>query len=171
MVLEAADGPAYKPPRKAATMPVEFKFEWQNKDRSSERSDEPLIQTAKHSASTSRTSCYKEGMRPDGNCRVRASSRSKASVLCSRPSADVIRKMAWKVTTDNPRSVSQQEERWCLGCCCSRHSGEVSYYAQLRARPLAKRLKVGQRPALRVRGNQPKAEFDTLAIRGNLRDA
>src|ERR1700686_352457 len=51
----------------AATMPVEFKL---NGKTVVGRSDEPLIETAKHYGIDIPHLCYKEGMRPDGNCRA-----------------------------------------------------------------------------------------------------
>src|SRR3989454_504284 len=51
----------------AATMPVEFKL---NGRTVVGRSDETLIETAKHYGIDIPHLCYKEGMRPDGNCRA-----------------------------------------------------------------------------------------------------
>src|SRR5256885_2158586 len=50
----------------AATMPVEFKL---NGKAVVGRSDETLIETAKHYGIEIPHLCYKEGMRPDGTCR------------------------------------------------------------------------------------------------------
>src|SRR5437763_1686554 len=51
----------------AATMPVEFKL---NGKTVVGRSDETLIETARHYGIEIPRLCYKEGMRPDGNCRA-----------------------------------------------------------------------------------------------------
>src|SRR5881628_63637 len=51
----------------AATMPVEFKL---NGKTVVGRSDETLIETAKHYGIEIPHLCYKPGMRPDGNCRA-----------------------------------------------------------------------------------------------------
>ena len=51
----------------AATMPVEFKL---NGRGVVGRSDETLIETAKHYGIDIPHLCYKEGMRADGNCRA-----------------------------------------------------------------------------------------------------
>src|SRR5437899_2780795 len=51
----------------ATTMPVEFKL---NGRTVVGRSDETLIETAKHYGIDIPHLCYKEGMRPDGNCRA-----------------------------------------------------------------------------------------------------
>ena len=50
-----------------ATMPVEFKLN--GKDVVG-RADETIIQTAKQYGIEIPHLCYKEGMRPDGNCRA-----------------------------------------------------------------------------------------------------
>ena len=51
----------------AATMPIEFKL---NGRSVTGRSDETIIETAKHYGVEIPHLCYKEGMRPDGNCRA-----------------------------------------------------------------------------------------------------
>jgi len=75
----------------AATMPVEFKL---NGKTVVGRSDETLIETAKHYGIEIPHLCYKEGMRPDGNCRA-CVSRSRANA-CSRPPAAAIPRTGWR---------------------------------------------------------------------------
>jgi len=87
----------------AATMPVEFKL---NGKTVVGRSDETLIETAKHYGIDIPHLCYKEGMRPTAIA-APAWSRSRASV--SR--AVVLRypKDGMEVTTDSARAVVSQK--------------------------------------------------------------
>src|SRR6267143_1742917 len=88
----------------AATMPVEFKL---NGKTVVGRSDETLIETAKHYGIEIPHLCYKEGMRPDGNCRACVVEIKGERVLA--PSCCRTPKDGMEVTTDNPRSVASQK--------------------------------------------------------------
>jgi len=88
----------------AATMPVEFKL---NGRTVVGRSDETLIETAKHYGIDIPHLCYKEGMRPDGNCRACMVEIKGERVLA--PSCCRYPKDGMEVTTDNPRSVASQK--------------------------------------------------------------
>src|SRR6266853_838255 len=88
----------------AATMPVEFKL---NGKTVIGRSDETLIETAKHYGIDIPHLCYKEGMRPDGNCRACVVEIKGERVLA--PSCCRTPKDGMEVTTDNPRSVASQK--------------------------------------------------------------
>src|SRR3989475_7535094 len=88
----------------AATMPVEFKL---NGRTVVGRSDETLIETAKHYGIDIPHLCYKEGMRPDGNCRACVVEIKGERVLA--PSCCRYPKDGMEVTTDNPRSVASQK--------------------------------------------------------------
>src|SRR2546422_1013806 len=105
----------------AATMPVEFKL---NGRTVVGRSDETLIETAKHYGIDIPHLCYKEGMRPDGNCRACMVEIKGERVLA--PSCCRYPKDGMEVTTDNPRSVASQKmvldfddpmgESTCVAC-------------------------------------------------------
>src|SRR5436853_1249205 len=88
----------------AATMPVEFKL---NGRTVVGRSDETLIETARHYGIEIPRLCYKEGMRPDGNCRACVVEIKGERVLA--PSCCRYPKDGMEVTTDNPRSVASQK--------------------------------------------------------------
>src|SRR6266545_3955940 len=88
----------------AATMPVEFKL---NGRTIVGRSDETIIETAKHYGIDIPHLCYKPGLRPDGNCRACVveinGERALAPSCCRYPKAGM------EVTTDNPRAVLSQK--------------------------------------------------------------
>src|SRR3989475_7120200 len=88
----------------AATMPVEFKL---NGRTVVGRSDETLIETAKHYGIDIPHLCYKEGMRPDGNCRACMveikGERVLAPACCRHPSAGM------EVTSDSARALHTQK--------------------------------------------------------------
>src|SRR5947207_3434153 len=88
----------------AATMPVEFKL---NGKTVVGRSDETLIETAKHYGIDIPHLCYQEGMRPDGNCRACVvevkGERVLAPSCCRYPTTGM------EVTTDSPRAVASQK--------------------------------------------------------------
>src|SRR5947209_20185363 len=88
----------------AATMPVEFKL---NGKAVVGRSDETIIETAKHYGIDIPHLCYKEGLRPDGNCRACVVEIKGERVLA--PSCCRYPKDGMEVTTDNPRSVASQK--------------------------------------------------------------
>src|SRR5437667_1374995 len=88
----------------AATMPVEFKL---NGKTVVGRSDETLIETAKHYGIDIPHLCYKEGMRPDGNWRACVveikGERVLAPSCCRRPQVGV------EVASNSPRAVRSQK--------------------------------------------------------------
>src|SRR3989442_10854342 len=88
----------------AATMPVEFKL---NGKTVVGRSDETLIETARHYGIEIPHLCYKEGLRPDGNCRACVveikGERVLAPSCCRFPSAGM------EVTTDSARALASQK--------------------------------------------------------------
>src|ERR1041385_5076788 len=88
----------------AATMPVEFKL---NGKTVVGRSDETLIETARHYGIEIPHLCYKEGMRPDGNCRACVVEIKGERVLA--PSCCRYPKDGMEVTTDSPRAVTGQK--------------------------------------------------------------
>src|SRR5260370_22611209 len=88
----------------AATMPVEFKL---NGKTVVGRSDETLIQTAKQYGIEIPHLCYKEGMRPDGNCRACVVEIKGERVLA--PSCCRYPKHGMEGTTDNARAATSQK--------------------------------------------------------------
>jgi len=87
-----------------AAMPVEFKLN--GKDVVG-YSNETIIQTAKRLGVDIPHLCYKEGMRPDGNCRACMvevkGERVLAASCCRVPAAGM------EVSTDTPRAVQSQK--------------------------------------------------------------
>src|SRR6266446_6517701 len=87
----------------AATMPVEFKL---NGRTVVGRSDETLIETAKHYGTDIPHLCYKEGYRPDGNCRACVveikGERVLAPSCCRQPAKGM------EVASNNARAVHSQ---------------------------------------------------------------
>src|SRR5712671_3400527 len=142
----------------AATMPVEFKL---NGRTVVGRSDETLIETAKHYGIDIPHLCYKEGMRPDGNCRACVVEIKGERVLA--PSCCRYPKDGMEVTTDNPRSVASQ--KMVLELLLS-DIPEKSYTLDSELDHWAKELKVGK-PRFESR-HQPKADLSHSAIAVNL---
>src|SRR5436309_9826382 len=142
----------------AATMPVEFKL---NGRTVVGRSDETLIETAKHYGIDIPHLCYKEGMRPDGNCRACMVEIKGERVLA--PSCCRYPKDGMEVTTDNPRSVASQ--KMVLELLLS-DIPEKSYTLDSELDHWAKQLKVGK-PRFESR-HQPKPDLSHAAIAVNL---
>src|SRR5215813_13023751 len=71
------------------------------------RSDEPIIETARKHGIAIPKLCYREGLRPDGNCRACVveikGERVLAPSCCRFPSAGM------EVTTDSPRALASQK--------------------------------------------------------------
>src|SRR5258708_25983382 len=88
----------------AATMPVEFKL---NGKTVVGRSDETLIETAKHYGIDIPHLCYKPGMRPDGNCRACVveikGERVLAPSCCRKPTTGM------EVSSESPRALHSQK--------------------------------------------------------------
>ena len=142
----------------AATMPVEFKL---NGRAVVGRSDETIIQTAKHYGIDVPHLCYKEDMRPDGNCRACVVEIKGERVLA--PSCCRYPKDGMEVTTDSPRAVASQ--KMVLELLLS-DIPEKSYTLNSELDHWAKHLKVGK-PRFEAR-QQPKAELSHAAMAVNL---
>ena len=88
----------------AATAPVEFKL---NGQTVTGRSDELIIETARKHGIEIPHLCYREGLRPDGNCRACVveikGERVLAPSCCRFPSAGM------EVTTDSARALASQK--------------------------------------------------------------
>src|SRR5712691_8604503 len=142
----------------AATMPVEFKL---NGKTVVGRSDETLIETARHYGIEIPHLCYKEGMRPDGNCRACVVEVKGERVLA--PSCCRYPKDGMEVTTDSARAVTSQ--KMVLELLLS-DIPEKSYTLDSELDHWAKELKVGK-PRFESR-HQPKADLSHSAIAVNL---
>src|SRR5712692_4539991 len=142
----------------AATMPVEFKL---NGKTVVGRSDETVIETAKHYGIDIPRLCYKEGMRPDGNCRACVVEVKGERVLA--PSCCRYPKDGMEVTTDSARAVLSQ--KMVLELLLS-DIPEKSYTLDSELDRWAKQLKVGK-PRFESR-HQPKADLSHAAIAVNL---
>src|SRR5215813_6203428 len=142
----------------AATMPVEFKL---NGQAVVGRSDETIIQTAKHYGIEVPHLCYKEGMRPDGNCRACVVEIKGERVLA--PSCCRYPKDGMEVTTDSPRAEASQ--KMVLELLLS-DIPEKSYTLNSELDHWAKHLKLGK-PRFEAR-HQPKTDLSHAAIAVNL---
>src|SRR5947199_2529652 len=142
----------------AATMPVEFKL---NGKTVVGRSDETLIETARHYGIEIPRLCYKEGMRPDGNCRACVVEIKGERVLA--PSCCRYPKDCMEVTNDYPLAVASQ--KMVLELLLS-DIPEKSYTLDSELDRWAKELKVGK-PRFESR-HQPKADLSHAAIAVNL---
>ena len=87
-----------------AALPVEFKL---NGKTVVGRADETLVETAQHYGIEIPHLCYKEGLRPDGNCRACVveikGERTLAPSCCRTP------KDGMEVTTDSARALASQK--------------------------------------------------------------
>ncbi len=85
-------------------MPVEFKLNGRDVVG---HADETIIQTARRYGIEIPRLCYKEGLRPDGNCRACMvevqGERVLAPACCRKPTQGM------EVVTDNPRSLASQK--------------------------------------------------------------
>src|SRR5580765_2277759 len=142
----------------AATMPVEFKL---NGKTVVSRSDETLIETAKHYGIDIPHLCYKEGMRPDGNCRACVVEVKGERVLA--PSCCRYPKDGMEVTTDSPRAITSQ--KMVLELLLS-DIPEESYTLNSELDQWAKKLSVGK-PRFKSR-HQPVQDLSHPAIAVNL---
>src|SRR6266498_2732330 len=142
----------------AATMPVEFKL---NGRTVVGRSDETIIETAKHYGIDIPHLCYKEGMRPDGNCRTCVVEIKGERVLA--PSCCRYPRGGMEVTTDSERAVLSQ--KMVLELLLS-DIPEKSYTLDSELDRWAKALKLGK-PRFEAR-HQPAADLSHAAIAVNL---
>src|SRR5207247_11032593 len=138
----------------AATMPVEFKL---NGKTVVGRSNETLSEKAKHYGIDIPHLCYKEGMRPDGNCRACVVEVKGERVLA--PSCCRYPKDGMEVTTDSARAVASQ--KMVLELLLSDIPAK-SYTLDSELDRWAKELKVGK-PRFESR-HQPKADISNDAI-------
>src|SRR5450631_1972293 len=87
-----------------AALPVEFKL---NGKAVVGRADETIIETAKRYGIEIPHLCYKEGLRPDGNCRACVveikGERVLAPACCRQPASGM------EVTTDSARALASQK--------------------------------------------------------------
>ncbi|MBM3358627.1 MAG: formate dehydrogenase subunit alpha [Betaproteobacteria bacterium] len=137
-----------------AAMPVEFKLNGSNVVGSS---TETILQTAKRYGVEIPHLCYKQGMRPDGNCRACMvevkGERVLAPACCRKPAPGM------EVTTDNERSLASQKmvlELLLSDMPKERHTpdSELDFWA--------KKLKVGK-PRFAPR-HQPKPDLTHFGI-------
>src|SRR5499427_7958890 len=142
----------------AATMPVEFKL---NGRAVTGRSDETIIETAKHYGIEIPHLCYKEGMRPDGNCRTCmveiAGERVLAPSCCRYP------KDGMQVTTNSGRALVSQ--KMSLELLLS-DVPETAYTRDSELDHWAKKLKIGK-PRFAAR-TQPAGDLSHPAMAVNL---
>ena len=141
-------------------MPVEFKLN--GKDVIA-YGNETILQAAKRHGVAIAHLCYKEGMRPDGNCRACMveikGERVLAPSCCRKPSAGM------EVISDNERALASQKmvlELLLSDMPGERHTldSELDYWA--------KALKVGK-PRFKPR-HQPPADLSHYGIAVNLDD-
>ena len=141
-----------------AAMPVEFKLNGRDVVG---RADETIIQTARRYGVEIPHLCYKEGLRPDGNCRacmVEVKGERVLAPSCCRTPAQ-----GMEVFTDNPRALASQKmvlELLLADMPRERHTlnSELDHWA--------KQLKVG-RPRFAPR-HQPAADLSHHGIAVNL---
>jgi len=139
-------------------MPIEFTL---NGRAAVGRSNETIIETAKRYGIEIPHLCYKEGMRPDGNCRACVvevkGERVLAPACCRYPMAGM------EVSTDSVRAVTSQ--KMVLELLLS-DIPEKSYTLHSELDRWAKALRIGKpRFASRV---QPEADLSHSAIATNL---
>ena len=141
-----------------AALPVEFKL---NGKSVVGRADETIIQTARHYGIEIPRLCYKEGLRPDGNCRACVveitGERALAPSCCRTP------KDGMEVITDSPRAVASQ--KMVLELLLS-DMAEQSYAPASELAHWARKLHVGK-PRFGRRA-QPAADLSHPAIAVNL---
>jgi len=141
-----------------AALPVEFKL---NGKAVVGRADETIIQTAKHYGIDIPHLCYKEGLRPDGNCRACVVEIKGERTLA--PSCCRVPKDGMEVTTDSVRAVASQ--KMVLELLLSDMSEQV-YTPNSELDQWARKLEVG-RPRF-ARRKQPAMDVSHPAIAVNL---
>src|SRR5687768_10754243 len=141
-----------------AAMPVEFKLN--GKDVVG-YSNETIIETAKRHGVAIPHLCYKEGLRPDGNCRacmVEIKGERVLAPSCCRKAAP-----GMEVTTDNARALASQ--KMVLELLLA-DMPEKRYTLDSELDRWAKALKVGK-PRFAAR-HQPQADLSQYGIAVNL---
>jgi len=146
------------PKHEIAALPVEFKL---NGKAVVGRADQTIIETAKHYGIDIPHLCYKEGLRPDGNCRACVveikGERALAPSCCRTPRSGM------EVVTDSTRARASQ--KMVLELLLSDVS-EQSYTPASELDQWAQKLNVGK-PRFERRV-QPKADISHPAIAVNL---
>ncbi len=141
-----------------AALPVEFKLNGQTVVG---RADETIIQTAANYGIDIPHLCYKEGLRPDGNCRacvVEIKGERALAPSCFRTPRD-----GMEVTTDSARAVASQ--KMVLELLLS-DMPEQSYSPVSELAHWARQLEIGK-PRFAPRA-QPAADLSHPAIAVNL---
>ncbi len=141
-----------------AALPVEFKL---NGKTVVGRADETIIQTAGHYGIDIPHLCYKEGLRPDGNCRacvVEIKGERALAPSCCRTPRD-----GMEVSTDSARAVASQ--KMVLELLLADMPAE-SHTPASELRIWAQKLEVGK-PRFEARA-QPAADLSHPAIAVNL---
>ncbi|MBI5911484.1 MAG: formate dehydrogenase subunit alpha [Betaproteobacteria bacterium] len=141
-----------------AALPVEFKL---NGKTVVGRADETIIQTATHYGIDIPHLCYKDGLRPDGNCRacvVEIKGERALAPSCCRTPRD-----GMEVTTDSARAVASQ--KMVLELLLSDMPGKA-YAPNSELDQWAQKLNVGK-PRFEPRA-QPRADISHPAIAVNL---
>nr|PZN04096.1 MAG: formate dehydrogenase subunit alpha [Pseudomonadota bacterium] len=144
--------------QEVAALPVEFKI---NGKTVIGRADETIIQTAKQYGIEIPHLCYKEGYRPDGNCRACVVEIKGERVLA--PSCCRYPKDGMEVVTDSERAVSAQ--KMVLELLLS-DQPETRYTLNSELDLWAKKLGVGE-PRFPAR-QQPRADLSHPAMSVNL---
>ncbi len=145
-------------PQEIAALPVEFKLNGQTVVG---RADETILQTAKQYGIEIPHLCFKEGLRPDGNCRACVVEIKGERVLapsCCRTPRD-----GMEVTTDSERAVKSQ--KMVLELLLS-DVAEQAYTKNSELDQWARKLEVGK-PRFEAR-EQTKADLSHPAIAVNL---
>jgi formate dehydrogenase major subunit len=152
-----------------AALPVQFKLNGMNVVG---RADETIIQTAQKHGVEIPHLCYKEGMRPDGNCRACVvevkGERTLAPSCCRYP------REGMEVTTDSPRAQNAQKlvlELLLADMPEAGHANEPGapgspYRRDSELDVWARRLEVGT-PRF-ARRDQPRQDLSHAAIAVNL---
>jgi formate dehydrogenase major subunit len=125
------------------------------------RSDEPIIETAKKNGVAIPYLCYREDLRPDGNCRACVVEIKGERVLA--PSCCRYPKAGMEVSSDSGRALGSQ--KMVLELLLS-DMGEQRYTPDNQVDQWARRLGVGL-PRFTAR-SQPKADFSHPAMTVNL---
>ena len=142
-----------------AALPVEFKL---NGKTVVGRADETIIETAKHYGIDIPHLCYKEGLRPDGNCRacvVEIKGERALAPSCCRTPRD-----GMEVHTDSARALASQ--KMVLELLLSDMPGDV-YTPDFGTRSVGRKARTWASRASRARA-QPKADVSHPAIAVNL---
>src|SRR6266446_202396 len=137
---------------------IDFKL---NGQRVTGYEDETILQVAQRHGVEIPHLCYKEGMRPDGNCRACVVEIKGERVLA--PSCCRFPKAGMEVTTNSPRALTSQ--KMVLELLLS-DMPEQEYTLNNKVDVWARKLKLGK-PRFKARV-QPKADLSHPAMAVNL---